>query len=94
MHELGYVFADTYLREPEKSGSLCVFRKIFFHIPSLRRDVLHWGEEEAADVCYDKARAWHILRVPSKPTRNFEMGGKDDQMVDGVNDHRHHLCML
>ena len=69
MHELGYVFADTYLREPEKSGSLCVFTKIFFHIPPPRRDVLRCGEDEAADVCYDRTKARKVLRVSAESAR-------------------------
>ena len=98
MHELGYVFADTYLREPEKSGSLCVFRKIFSHIPPPRRDVLRWGEDEAADVCYDRAKARKVLRVSAESARAITRltlwGEKDGKRICAAHDCRARLRVV
>ena len=68
------------------------------HIPPPRRDVLRWGEDEAADVCYDRAKARKVLRVSVESaravTRLTLWGEKDGKRICAAHDCRARLCVV
>lgn len=57
-----------------------------------------WGRDEAADVCYDRAKARHILRISAESarviTRLTLWEEKDGKRICAAHDCRARLCAV